>query len=140
MPDEIIVASCRVITVSSCALTRFGPSEMSILRPDFFSSMRHDAEAAALQLLGDRLARHAVEHARLGRAGEVDGLEREGAHYAAIPMSPPMRPDSTSLRSSSGFEDRVSAIAIVILPARTRPASEVSMVCMPCAPPVWMSE
>jgi hypothetical protein len=38
MPDEIIVASCRDITVSSAALTRFGPSRSSIWRPDFFSS------------------------------------------------------------------------------------------------------
>jgi hypothetical protein len=37
MPEEIMVASWRVITVSSAALTRFGPSESSMLRPDFFS-------------------------------------------------------------------------------------------------------
>ena len=30
MPEEIMVASWRVMTVSSAALTRFGPSEMSI--------------------------------------------------------------------------------------------------------------
>ena len=38
MPEEIMVASWRDMTVSSCCLTRFGPSRMSILRPDFFSS------------------------------------------------------------------------------------------------------
>ena len=38
MPEEIIVASWRDITVSSDALTRLGPSRSSIWRPDFFSS------------------------------------------------------------------------------------------------------
>ena len=46
----------------------------------------------------------------------------------------------TRRRISAGCEERVSAVAIVILPARTRPASEESIVCMPSAPPVWISE
>jgi hypothetical protein len=44
------------------------------------------------------------------------------------------------LRSSSGLEERNSAAAIVICCMRTRPASAASMVCMPWAPPVWISE
>ena len=40
MPEETIVASCRVMTVSSAALTRFGRSLMSIFMPDFFWSRR----------------------------------------------------------------------------------------------------
>src|ERR1044072_9521996 len=38
MPEEIMVASWRVMTVSSCALTRFGPSDSSMLSPVFFST------------------------------------------------------------------------------------------------------
>ena len=100
----------------------------------------HDPQAGSV----DGVNRSAVTEELMGRGlrqpGEVDGLEREGRHQAATPSSTPSGPDSTSLRSSSGFDERVSAVAIVTRPARTSPASEVSMVCIPCAPPVWMSE
>ena len=38
MPEEIMVASWRVMTVSSCALTRLGPNDSSIWSPVFFST------------------------------------------------------------------------------------------------------
>src|SRR3954453_7779208 len=38
MPEEIMVASWRVMTVSSCALTRLGPRDSSIESPVFFST------------------------------------------------------------------------------------------------------
>ena len=38
MPEEIIVASWREMTVSSAGLTRLGPSCSSIWSPLFFSS------------------------------------------------------------------------------------------------------
>ena len=38
MPEEIMVASWRVMTVSSWALTFLPPSESSILSPVFFST------------------------------------------------------------------------------------------------------
>ena len=40
MPEETMVASWRVMIVSSAALTRFGRSLSSIFMPDFFSSRR----------------------------------------------------------------------------------------------------
>ena len=46
----------------------------------------------------------------------------------------------TSRRISTGCEERDSAVAIVILPALTRPASEESMVCMPKRPPACIAE
>ena len=75
-----------------------------------------------------------------GMPARSTALNAKVAIRPPSPCSPASGPASTSLRSSSGFEERVSAIAIVIWPARTRPASDVSIVCMPCAPPVWMSE
>ena len=48
--------------------------------------------------------------------------------------------ECTSLRISLGSEERLSATDIVIRFSRTRPASEASIVCMPCWPPVWISE
>ena len=38
MPEEIMVASWRVMTVSSCGLDRLEPSESSMLSPVFFST------------------------------------------------------------------------------------------------------
>ncbi len=40
MPDETMVASWRVMIVSSAALTRFGIRRSSIFMPLFFSSSR----------------------------------------------------------------------------------------------------
>ena len=40
MPEETMVASWRVMTVSSAALTRFGMRRSSIFMPLFFSSSR----------------------------------------------------------------------------------------------------
>ena len=55
-------------------------------------------------------------------------------------MSAPPGGISISLRSSSGLDERASAASVEIRPARTRPASEASMVCMPWDAPVWISE
>ena len=137
MPEEIMVASWRVMTVSSWALTFLRPRESSMLEPGLLLVQVHDGQAARLQLGGDRVAGDARDLALLGRAGRVDGLEGVGGgrHQAATSDS-----DSMSLRISAGSEARLSAAAMVILPSRTRPASEASIVCMPCWPPVWISE
>ena len=52
MPDVIMVASWRVMTVSSVAFTRL-KSVMSALSADFFSAQLHDLQALGLKLLGD---------------------------------------------------------------------------------------
>ena len=65
MPDEIIVASWRVMTVSSCALTRLGPSDSSIWRPDFFSSSAMTRRPRPLSSSVTAWRDDAVEHARL---------------------------------------------------------------------------
>ena len=64
MPEEIIVASWRDMTVSSAALTRFGPSRSSIFRPDFFSSSAMTFRPWALSSDVTRLLVGAVDLAR----------------------------------------------------------------------------
>ena len=145
MPDEIMVASWRVMIVSSAALTRL-TSVISIWKPVFFSfrsmTVRPWAFSSAMTASFVAPTISPVD----GNAGGVDRLvgEGRGGHQAAsapVRRARCVRPvDWTSLRSSAGSEERVSASAIVILPSRTRPASEASIVCMPYCPPVWMSE
>ena len=48
MPEVIMVASWRVMTVSSAALTRFGTSVMSVFRPRLLLVELHDLQAAGL--------------------------------------------------------------------------------------------
>ena len=52
MPEVIMVASWRVMTVSSAALMRW-KSVMSALSADFFSAELHDLQALGGQLLLD---------------------------------------------------------------------------------------
>ena len=72
MPEEIIVASWRVMTVSSAALTRFGMILSSTWSPLFFSassitwSPRPRSSSVTALLLG------ALDLALGGRAGAVD--------------------------------------------------------------------
>ncbi len=49
MPDEIIVASWRDMTVSSAALTRFGPRLMLHLEPALLLLQGHDLQALLLE-------------------------------------------------------------------------------------------
>ena len=142
MPDEIIVASWRDITVSSLALTRLGPRRSSIFRPDFFSSSAMTLRPLALSSEVTVFLSAPSIIALLRDSREVDRLECEGGHQAAFAIMPAPSPGgiSISLRSSSGLEERVTAISSVMRPARTRPASEASIVCIPCAAPVWISE
>ena len=83
MPEVIMVASWRVMTVSSAALTR--PKERSALQDRLLLRELHDLQALRAQLLGDGVLGRALDLA-LGRdAGPVDGLvgPDRGAHQAA---------------------------------------------------------
>ena len=83
MPEVIMVASWRVMTVSSAALTR--PKERSALRTDFFSLQLHDLQALGRSSSVTASLVGALDLA-LGRdAGPVDGLvgPDRGAHQAA---------------------------------------------------------
>src|SRR5215217_5077663 len=115
------------------------PEPQLHLEPALALLERHDLQAALLELAGDGLLVGAGDLAGLRDPREVDRLEREGGHQAALASSD-SGGISTSLMSSSGLEERDLATSIVILPLRTRPASEASIVCMPCDAPVWMSE
>ena len=138
-----MVASWRVMIVSSAALTRFGIRRSSMFMPLFFSSSRMTWRPAVLELL---------HHGRLADAGDrcPPGAGRRrrrpctlnvgcGGHHAAT-GSGRSSAFSTRRRSSAGWLERDSAVAIVMWPALTSPASEVSIVCMPCWAPVWISE
>ena len=59
MPEVIMVASWRVMTVSSAALMRW-KSVMSALSAPFFSRELHDLQALGGQLLLDRVLRCAL--------------------------------------------------------------------------------
>ena len=136
MPEEIMVESWRVMTVSSAGLMRW-KRLMSPLKRVLLLAQLHGLQALLLQRCLGGVRGCGLELA-LGRdAGPVDGLVGEdcGAHYAATGIRP-----CTRRRISAGCEERDSAVAIVILPALTSPASEESMVCIPCSPPVWIRE
>ena len=101
MPEEIMVASWRVMTVSSWALTFFGPERELHAEPGLLLDQVHHGQAAGLQLGGDRLTGEAGDLALLGRAGRVDGLERVGGgrHQAATSSIP----DSIELAHLGGL-------------------------------------
>ena len=138
-----MVASWRVMTVSSWRLHALRQEPELHLHAALLLVEPHDLEAAGAQLLHHGLLAGALDRALLGQTGAVDGLVCEcrgrGSHYAATGIGRSSE-FSTRRRSSAGWPERVSAAAIVMWPSFTRPASEASIVCMPCWAPVWMSE
>ena len=123
MPDEIIVASWRDRTVSSDGLTRLGPSRISIFRPDFFSSSAMTLRPRPLSSEVTACLSAPSISPFCGMPDEVDGLEGERRHQAALAISALPAGISISLRSSSGLDERVSAI-VLRDPARADEAGE----------------
>ena len=72
MPEETMVASWRVMIVSSAALTRFGRSLMLHLHAGLLLVQAHDLETAGLELRHHGGLADAGDHALLGQTGGVD--------------------------------------------------------------------
>src|SRR5262249_26879501 len=99
---------------------------------------RDHAQALLAQRRGDGLLGDALDLAVGRDSRPVDrlvGPDRRAHAATGVGIMP-----CASRRISTGCEDRDSASAMVIRPSRTRPASEASIVCIPCSPPVWISE
>ena len=139
-PAATIVASWRVMTVSSCGLMRRNRSNRSwFVRLVFSSTMSRTISPRLAQLIGDGLLGVRLELALRGNAREVDRLECE-RRPSGLRAYAAFTPRPISLRSSSGVLERDSASSRVILPARTSWASDASIGSMPCAPPVCSTE
>ena len=147
MPEETIVASWRVSDRQVGRLDALEERDVDLLRAALVADVDDD-EAARLELVGDRLLGRRLDLALRAGAGEVDRLEDVGGHRASLPRpsrrrrrpARPCRRAPSSRRSSSGVDERDSASWRVIRPLRTSPASEASIVCIPCAPPVCSTE
>ena len=144
MPEVTIVASWREATARSFGLTRAKSSTLSSFER-YLCAMSTTIRPRSLSCSATSCLDCASTSPRGRDAGEIHRLEDECGHRAA--QSPPHaaicsagdEPPS-SRRSSSAECARDSASWRVIFPARTSWASEASIVCMPCAPPVWSTE
>ena len=137
IPEEIIVESWREKIASSVAFTRFMKAN-SISREPCLSEMSRTIRPRDLSW-SETACLDSASTSPLGFAArEVEGLEDVRAHgcaYAAASEGAP-----SSRLSSSGVEERCSAIFWPILPSRTSPASAVSIVCIPTLAPVCRTE
>ena len=116
----------------------FEEAQVDLARGVLVGDVEHD-QPARLQLVGDRLLGVGLDLPVGLDAGEVDRFEDIGAHPPA-PYAAASDPAPSRRPSSSGVAERASASFWVILPSRTSVASEVSIVCMPCAELVCRTE
>ena len=149
MPDETITESWRVITVRSLALTFFVPMLISIERPvaflssfwtvsprDLSSLVIASAFAPEISPLWGTPVMSVAWYLKTAEAAMTQTFARLASNSPGVTV-PVLW---TSRRSSSGSAERVRAVAMSMVPARTRPARLASIVCMPCEPPVWIRE
>ena len=135
-PLETMVASCRDMTASSRPFTGVRRSNSSsTLGAALFSSRSSTTSPRRRNCAATAALESAESSPELVRAAAVAGAIGVGerAHDATL-TRPSRRASSSSLLARS------PASLWVIMPARTRAASEASSDCMPNWEPVWMAE